>query len=300
MKHTTSFSLVLFLAVSCTTRRPPPAAPVPPPDLLLYRQALALQKEGRLAEAGTAWEDLLARYPETPRAADALFWLAFDQEAAAHPREALATLGKLVARFPTGPLTPAALLKASQIHWLCGAEPNLAHARQELEEITARFPQNPLALEARLGLARRFEEEGRVEEALSLYASLESDAGLSAEDREPLARWRSRLSRFHEANAELAARLSRAQGHLLKGFPSEALAEFEHLLAGSPPPGIAEEAVYHAGLALALLGRYEASAKHFEMLSKSAADADLKESALHNLERLPLSGTGPSRSPRAH
>ena len=281
-----SMGLVLLAAASCSRRPPPPPVPPLPADEILHEKALALQREDRFGEAERTWGDLLSRYPETPRAAEALFWLGFDQARAGKPREALASLGRLAARFPTGPLTGAALLKASQIHRAGGSETDLAHAREDLEQVLARFPESTLAPEARVGLAQICEEALRLEPAIGFYDALAQEAHLPEAGRIAARNEAGRLRGLHAAGPSDAALLTRSNRRLRWGRPQEAREDLEKILARHPSGPLFEEAAYATGLCLALSDRPGDAAERFTPLAETASDAEIREAARHALDRL--------------
>lgn len=262
--------------------------PPPPADRTLHRRAVELQREDLFAEAAEVWRDLLDRFPETPYAPEALFWLAFDQAAAGMPREALATLGRLAARFPNGPMTDAGLLAAAGIHLAGGSDGDIANARSELEALLARFPGSPFAPEARLGLALVAEGEGRIDEARTLYADMAREASLAAEDRAALDARAARLEALSSLSEPDAERLFAASFRLVRGFPSDALPGLEGLAARRTTDALGREAAYAAGLAAALLG--DARAEAFLGRASAAADAGLAADAAAGLRMLRQAG----------
>ena len=64
-------------AVAATPATTAPSSPVTTPDAVLYRAAREELSRGAYRRAATAFADLVVRHPESPLAAEALYWQAF-------------------------------------------------------------------------------------------------------------------------------------------------------------------------------------------------------------------------------
>ncbi len=277
----TALALVAIAPLgSCSRGRPETAPPPAPEDQGLYGQAIELQRNDFIGEAEAVWRALLARFPETPRAPEALFWLGLDQRSRGDAREALATFGRLVARFPNGPFADAALSGAAGIHLAAGSDRDVAHAREELELLVARFPGSPFAPEARIGLARIAEGDGRLDAAVALYDGILRDPATPERDRTGIAGRIARIDGMRAVSPDDAARILAAEFRLVRGQPAEALKALEGIAARRTGSVLEAEAAYAEGLARALLGE-RAPAEALFARAAGAADPSLRADAGH-------------------
>lgn len=270
---------------SCTRGPRETASPLLPEDQGLYSQAIELQRNDFASDAETVWKDLLSRFPETPRAPEALFWLGLDQAIRGDSREALATFGRLVARFPNGPFADAALLGAAGVHLAAGSDGDVAHARSELELLIARFPKSAFAPEARAGLARIAEGGKRIDAALALYGELSGDPSLAEPDRAALAVRTARITELMSVSEDDAALFLEAEFRLVRGQPAEALRQLEGVAERHPEGPLGAETAYAAGLATALLDQ-PGRAAEFLARASGAPDASIREDAARARARL--------------
>lgn len=285
-RRRTAAALAALALLSACARRNEPTAPPTPPDDRLIETILALQRENRFAESRAACEDLLARYPESLHAAAALFWLGFNRAALGNDRAALAALGKLVARFPHGPFADAALLKAYGIHARGAAPEDRANARRDLETLLARFPDSPFAPEARLGLARLAEEEGRVDEALALYDDLAARAAPGDPSQAGIVRWRTRLAEMARSAPAATARYLRGRARLRRGLTREALADLLPDAADPVSGPLWEERAYDLAVCRMRFAEWPEALRLFQTLAEEAADGSLRAAAARAARRL--------------
>lgn len=261
--------------------------PPPAPDLLLFREAMAFQREGGCAQALAVLDRLVTTYPESPQIEAALFWLGFDQAETGDARKALASLGKLVSRAPNGPYADDALLKAYQIHVRGGTDADLAHALEDLEELLKRFPESPLGPDARLGLAHVLEGQGRIGEALAAYDALLSKAPPGA-DLTELKGWAEALRRELASQPRALEALLRGRHLLLRGQWKSALRTLEASLDAGARGWVRETALYYAGLAQAHALDWKGARDRFASLAESAQDPGVREGAAANAKLLSL------------
>jgi tol-pal system protein YbgF len=127
----------------------PPAPPVPPQEA--YQQAFALYSSGRLAEAGTAFQAYLQRYPGSDYAANAQYWLGECYYSQKEFRQALAAFTKVVTDSPHGRKAPDALLKIAYSQVSLGEK---ATAKKTLQSLVEKFPSSEAAAKARERLRR--------------------------------------------------------------------------------------------------------------------------------------------------
>jgi tol-pal system protein YbgF len=129
---------------------PEPAAPPRPvgSDQQNYQAAFDLIQARRYAEAGQAFTDFLAGFPDSPLADNAQYWLAETYYVQRQFDAALPQFQKVVDDYPQSAKMPDALLKIGY----CQAElGNQDAARSTLQQVMRQFPQ---ATAARLASQR--------------------------------------------------------------------------------------------------------------------------------------------------
>jgi len=139
---------------------PPPrpvrlrAKPLPPsPDQLLYRQAMALMREGKYTAAFQKFAMVFRLYPTSDLADNALYWAGECCYVQNLTGEALHFFKRVVDEYPMGNKVPDAMLKMAYIY---------LHREQRekgikiLRELARNYPQNPVGQKAQ---ARLIQEE---------------------------------------------------------------------------------------------------------------------------------------------
>ena len=116
----------------------PPTAGGPGPAQLLQAGRDQLVKGGNAA-ARSAFSELVAQYPNSEYAPEAIFYSAQSFAAERNPGAADSTYVVLIARFPNSPRVPTALYKRAQ-HMQ--STRRTAQARQLYQEIIRRFPRS--------------------------------------------------------------------------------------------------------------------------------------------------------------
>jgi tol-pal system protein YbgF len=114
-------------------------------DKSIYDEAYADCSAGRYTRAVMLFDYLVSKYPESPLADNALYWIAECQYARKNWAEALVAFHRVLTEYPYGNKVPAALLKVAYTEELLG---HLQEAIAALEELISRFENSP---EAELG-----------------------------------------------------------------------------------------------------------------------------------------------------
>jgi tol-pal system protein YbgF len=101
----------------------------------------------RYADAITAFNDFLVKYPESDLASNAQYWLAEAHYVSQQNAEALAAFNKVISSYPNSSKVPGALYKIGRLEYVAG---NKDAAKVSLERLTKEFPQS-----AATGLAKQ-------------------------------------------------------------------------------------------------------------------------------------------------
>jgi len=136
-------------------------------DDALFMIAMSRLHRGENAQARASFEGLMERFPETEYAERALFYMglaALRQEDAAGASRAFE---QLESRFPGSSFGVEAVFRRAEVQLGSGDYDN---ARRELNAFIAAYPNNPLVGEARVRIARTYEDEQRWAEAQAEYA----------------------------------------------------------------------------------------------------------------------------------
>jgi tol-pal system protein YbgF len=124
---------------------PPPApvaAPAAPPvstaeEQADYEKALAILRQGRYADAATAFDRFLASYPDSGYSDNAYYWLGETYYVTRDFDRALATFSKLVQGYPQSSKLAGARLKIGYIYY---EKQDWAAASQELNALVTGYP----------------------------------------------------------------------------------------------------------------------------------------------------------------
>lgn len=116
-----------------------------------YQAAFALLKSGQYAQAATAFERFLQRYPQGQYTANALYWLGESHYVVRDFAKALPHFQRVLDEHPASGKSPDALLKIGFIHHEQG---NDAQARKVLEKVKADYPNTTAAALAEQRLLR--------------------------------------------------------------------------------------------------------------------------------------------------
>ena len=136
----------------------------------LIRGADAMKTEGKLAEAATAYEQVLAKYPladVAPRAAyarAAVFYSVSGEKSLGRPDEAVQALETLLARYGQDLLAEYALLDVAKIQET--ALKDAARAEATYRSFETRFPLSSLAAKSLTELARLLASQKKYEESI--------------------------------------------------------------------------------------------------------------------------------------
>lgn len=136
-------------AAQASPKSEPPTKPVDADQMQAdYKMAYALlsPQQRRYGEAAKAFRQFLEKYPGSPLAANAHYWLGEAYYVSQKNSEAKAAFEALVQKYPDSAKVPGALYKIGRIK---AAEGDLAGARQIYERVLKEYPSSPAA-----GLAR--------------------------------------------------------------------------------------------------------------------------------------------------
>jgi tol-pal system protein YbgF len=116
----------------------PAAAPVSTAEAQTdYENALAILRQGRYADAATAFNQFLASYPDSGYTDNAYYWLGETYYVTRDFDRALATFSKLVQGYPQSSKLAGARLKIGYIYY---EKQDWAAARQELNTLVTGYP----------------------------------------------------------------------------------------------------------------------------------------------------------------
>jgi tol-pal system protein YbgF len=107
-----------------------------------YQAAFDLISARRYEEAGAAFETFLARFPTSPLADNAQYWLAETHYVRGQYNEALAAFRKVIEQYPQSAKMPDALLKVGYCQQELG---DREAARRSLQEVMRQFPDTTAA-----------------------------------------------------------------------------------------------------------------------------------------------------------
>jgi tol-pal system protein YbgF len=122
----------------------PPAAPARPvgSDQQNYDAAFALLQGRNYEEAATAFETFLSQFPTSPRADNAVYWLAETHYVRGRYDDALPVFRRVIEQYPQSDKVPDALLKVGFSQIELG---DRSAARQSLQEVMRQFPDTTAA-----------------------------------------------------------------------------------------------------------------------------------------------------------
>jgi tol-pal system protein YbgF len=124
---------------------PQTLAPGAPTADQIYQASLAQLRKGSLNTARTGFRELLRLYPQSPRSADALYFVG-ESYAAERPDSALAYYQQVVDRFTTSPRAATALYKMGL---LAEQQRDNVAARRHYQKVVQSYPQSDEAALAR-------------------------------------------------------------------------------------------------------------------------------------------------------
>jgi tol-pal system protein YbgF len=123
---------------------PPPAVAARPTgsDQQNYDAAFALLQSRRYDEAAAAFETFLEQFPTSPRADNAVYWLAETHYVRGEYRDAIPVFRRVIEQYPQSDKVPDALLKLGFSQDEVGDD---ADARRSLQEVMRQFPDTTAA-----------------------------------------------------------------------------------------------------------------------------------------------------------
>lgn len=137
---------------------PAPAAPVITlQEQKDYDTAFSLMKQGQYDRAAKGFRDFLANYPQSGLRDNARYWLGEAYYVKRDFRKALVEFTRLMSDQPTNPKAPDAMLKIGYSYYELG---EWARARENLNQVIARYPGQPAAKSAEQRLAK-MKKEGK-------------------------------------------------------------------------------------------------------------------------------------------
>lgn len=145
-------------SVAVATPRLPNAGLTPATDnadQVEYQQALQLVRGRKYDAANKAFVGFLQKYPSSPWAGHAQYWLAETYYVNRDYDVALDQFSSVIANYPNSNKVPSALLKKGYIYY---EKRDWANARSTLEQVTNQFPKAGAAKFAARRLARMKEE----------------------------------------------------------------------------------------------------------------------------------------------
>ncbi len=129
----------------------PPAAAGPVTEQQEYDAAFALIKQGYYDRAGKAFQQFIARHPNSTLADNAQYWIGETYYVVRNFRAAIDEYGKVTEKYPSSDKAPDALLKIGYSHYELG---ELDKARVTLSQVIARYPNTSVAKSAQLRLSK--------------------------------------------------------------------------------------------------------------------------------------------------
>jgi tol-pal system protein YbgF len=107
-----------------------------------YDAAFALLQARKYDEAAPAFEAFLSQFPTSPRADNAVYWLAETHYVRGRYNDALPVFRRVIEQYPQSDKVPDALLKVGYCQDELG---DRAAARQSLQEVMRQFPDTTAA-----------------------------------------------------------------------------------------------------------------------------------------------------------
>jgi soluble lytic murein transglycosylase len=138
----------------------------------LYILGVALQRDGRTAEAEGVFRQLSVREPQTVWNGKALVTLGLSHESRQDIQGAMETYRELTTRFPA---TDRADELAWRLGWLQYSQRLFSSAAQDFGAVAERFPQSMFASNARFWQAKALEKSGHGPQALPFYEQVARD-----------------------------------------------------------------------------------------------------------------------------
>lgn len=119
-----------------------------------YDAAFRLMKQGDYAGAARAFRNFIARYPASPLASNAQYWIAESNYFVRNFRLSLKEFRKLEAQYPNSRKLPDAMLKIGYSYYELG---EWAKARSALQKVVNRYPgsRNANSAKARLRVMKK-------------------------------------------------------------------------------------------------------------------------------------------------
>ncbi|MEE8388066.1 MAG: tol-pal system protein YbgF [Acidiferrobacterales bacterium] len=133
-----------------------PVAVVAGEEQKRYDEAFQLMKQGDYTGAARAFRGFIARYPSSPLASNAQYWIAESNYFVRNFRLSLKEFQKLVAQYPNSRKITDAMLKIGYTYYELGEWIN---ARRALQEVVNRFPRTRNSNSAKVRL-RVMKKEG--------------------------------------------------------------------------------------------------------------------------------------------
>jgi tol-pal system protein YbgF len=116
----------------------PEAAAKVPSEEELYNRAKQAFEQGNSAQSRRGFEELIQRYPNSPNADNAQFWIGETFFREKSFEKSILEYQKVIEKYPKGNKVPAALLKQGHAFLALGDKVN---SRLIFEELTRKFPQ---------------------------------------------------------------------------------------------------------------------------------------------------------------
>lgn len=110
---------------------------------LIFDEAFLQYQQGSYQTAAEGFAEVVSRFPDSPRAGDALYYMGLCHESTGEHHRAIEELMALYITRPHSPRAPAALSRAARIYSEHGAE---ADARRVREILLDRYPDSEEAL----------------------------------------------------------------------------------------------------------------------------------------------------------
>jgi len=256
-------------------------APCASAEVDAIAQAASAYRRGDWEQAAQTLSAFIAAQPDHPRAVDATFYYGETLVQLGRWQEARKQFTSVLERDPGGKHAVAAAFRAGEAAYMSGedqaaqreldafraAHPDhplneyalpylgslalqqrdVATAEQRFADSLARFPQGPLAIESRYGLAQAQQESGKLSEARDGYRAV-------SREQVPLA---------EQALVQLAGVENKA------GAYAEALADLDAFEQRFPTSPLREKAQLGRGFALYKLGRFDEANQTLAPLAKA-------------------------------
>jgi tol-pal system protein YbgF len=122
-----------------------------------YDGAFKLLKQGYYERSAQAFRDFIVKYPHSPLADNAQYWVGEANYVTRNFKLALEEFSKVISEYPTSPKVPDALLKIGYTQYELG---DYGKARETLNQVVTHHPNTTVAKSAELRLAK-MKNEGR-------------------------------------------------------------------------------------------------------------------------------------------